>query len=351
MINILFRRSFVLIVLASLAAALPVARANAQEPTVLIPATEQPPTIDGRIDEAYFPADYNVFNGSGRIMPDGSVRPSVNLMLQRQFMRRVRQVFVDRGVDPFIWVHSSNFMAPHAIGWCQVAMFGEDRSPSATSDYIDTAPEVLFRAIGRSQKYGLPPIWMNQVGRGGGTAKGPLNRMARQVCGWCWMFDTNVELHTTARGRPQQWLRVHWGIDRDDVRYHPYWKQQFVQSGDDEVIVSVWTRGGSALMQVFNLARTRKTARLMLDAKALRLPPTARVYDLESSPPVAALEDALRQYDAGGTTEASKLRGLQNACNETGAEPYQLDQLKPVGDSRQARIAIGPRDFALLVVE
>ncbi|HYW81351.1 MAG TPA: glycoside hydrolase domain-containing protein, partial [Thermoguttaceae bacterium] len=163
-------------------------------------------------DETYFPRDYNVFNGSGKIMADGTIRPSVNLMRQRAFMRRVRQAFIDRGVEPFIWVHTSNFMAPHAIGWCQMAMFGEDRAPSATSDYIDTAPEALFRSIGRSQKFGLPPIWMNQVGRGGGTAKGPLNVMARQACGWCWMFDTGVELHSVVRGRPQQWQRVHWGI-------------------------------------------------------------------------------------------------------------------------------------------
>jgi hypothetical protein len=302
-------------------------------------------------DEAYFPKDSNVFNGSGKIMPDGSIRPSLNLMLQRAFMRRVRQVFVDRNVEPFIWVHTSNFMAPHAISWCQVAMFGEDRAPTATVDYIDTAPEVLFRAIGRSQKYGLAPIWMNQVGRGGGTAKGPIHRMARQVCGWCWMFDTGVELHAASRGRAQQWQRVHWGIDKDDVRYHGYWKQNLVQSADDDVIVSVWSRPGTALLQAFNLARSNKMARLTLDAKALRLKGHAKVYDLESTPALVALKEKLRQYDAGKIQDQAELRQLQRACTETGAEPYRLADLKVAGTPQRVQVDIPARDFVLLVAE
>jgi hypothetical protein len=274
----------------------------------------------------------------------------VNLMRQRALMRRVRQVFIDRGVDPFIWVHTSNFMAPHAIGACQVAMFGEDRAPTATMDYVDTAPEALFRAIGRSQKFGLAPIWMNQVGRGGGTAKGPLHRMARQVCGWCWMFDTSVELHTTVRGRTQQWQRVHWGIDRDDVRYHPYWKQKLVKT-DDDVIVSVWTRPGSALLQIFNLARATKTAGLSLDARKLGLQAGAKVFDLVSTPTLAALKKTLQQYDAGGIKDPAEVRTLQDACGKAGAEPYKLEELKVVGGPTGVQIVVPARDFALLVAQ
>ena len=302
-------------------------------------------------DEVYFPTDANVFNASGKVMPDGSIRPSVNLMHQRAFMRRVRQVFVDRGVEPFIWVHTSNFMAPHAISSCQVAMFGEDRAPTATTDYIDTAGEILFRSIGRSQKFGLAPIWMNQVGRGGGTAKGPLHRMARQVCGWCWMFDTNVELHTVSRGRAQQWLRVHWGIGADDVKYHPYWRQALVRTADKDVIVSVWTRPGSALLQVFNLARTGRKARLTLAPAALGLKRDAKVYDLESLPALAALKRQLRAYDAGTIKGQAEIRTLHNACRTAGAEPYKLGDLKVVGGPQGVRIDIPPRDFVLLVAE
>jgi len=302
-------------------------------------------------DEVYFPMDSNVFNGSGAIMPDGSIRPSCNLLMQRAFMRRVRQIFADRGVEPFIWVHSSNFMAPHAISWCHMAMFGEDRGPTATVDFVDTAPESLFRAIGRSQKFGIPPIWMNQVGRGGGTAKGPLHFMARQTCGWCWMFDTGVELHTVSRGRPQQWQRVHWGLMRDDVRYHPYWTQELVRTNDDEAIVSVWTRPGSMLLQVFNLAHAPKTVRLRLDPKMLRLDDNAKVYDLESIPELRNLKQRLAAFDAGRVTDDGEVRELTNACRAAGAQPYEASNLKVVGSATGAQITIAPRDFALLVAE
>jgi hypothetical protein len=210
---------------------------------------------------------------------------------------------------------------------------------------------VLFRAIGRSQKYGLPPIWMNQVGRGGGTAKGPLHRMARQVCGWCWMFDAGAELHSVSRGRPQQWQRVHWGIAAGDVQYHGYWKQTLVQDADDDIIVSVWTRPGTALLQVFNLARSPKTARLTIDAKALRLKSAAEVYDLESGAAFAALGQQLRRFDAGQVQDAAEVRRIQDACRSVGAEPYRLKDLKAIGNSQRAQITVPPRDFVLLVVE
>jgi len=302
-------------------------------------------------DEVYFPMDSNVFNGSGKILAEGTVRPSCNLLMQRAFMRRVRQVFIDRGVEPFVWVHSSNFMAPHAISWCQMAMFGEDRGPTATVDFIDNAPASHFRAIGRSQKFGIPPIWMNQVGRGGGTAKGPLHRMARQTCGWCWMFDTGVELHSIVRGRPQQWQRVHWGLMQDQVRYHPYWTQKLAEAADKDVIISVWTRPGSALLQIFNLAHSPKTVQLKLDSGALRLGSAAKVYDLESTPELLNLKQQLAAFDAGRVADDGPVRELMKLCDTAGQKPYELSQLKIVGNATTARIAVGPRDFALLVAQ
>jgi hypothetical protein len=192
---------------------------------------------------------------------------------------------------------------------------------------------------------------MNQVGRGGGTAKGPIHKMARQVCGWCWMFDTSVELHSVSRGRAQQWQRVHWGIDKDDVKFHPYWKQKLVTAPDEDTIVSVWTRPDTALLQVFNLSRNKKAVQLTLDAKKLGVPTTAKIYDLESRPDLATLRNQLRPYDAGTVTDPAKLRELQNACRTAGADPYQLEDLKVVGDAQRARIEMPPRDFVLLVVE
>jgi hypothetical protein len=192
---------------------------------------------------------------------------------------------------------------------------------------------------------------MNQVGRGGGTAKGPIHRMARQVCGWCWMFDTSVELHSVSRGRAQQWQRVHWGIDKDDVAYHPYWKQKLAAAADEDTIVSVWTRPGTALLQVFNLSRSPKTAQLTLDPQGLRVKGGAKVYDLESRPDLSALRAQLRPYDAGAVTDAAQLRKLQDACRTVGADPYRLEDLKVVGDAHRAQIQIPPRDFVLLLVE
>mgnify|MGYP006281898843 FL=1 len=297
-------------------------------------------------DEAYLPKDYNVFNGSGKVMPDGSVRPSINLMRLRRYFRRVRQTFINHGVEPFIWVHSSNYMAPHTMSWAHVAMFGEDRSPTAANDYLDVVPPILFRAIGRSQKFGLPPIWMNQVGRGGD----PLSFLARQVCGWCWMHDTGAELHPVARGRAQQGLRIQWGIAKPDVTYHAYWTQQIVTTGDEDYIVSIWKRPDTALLQVFNLKKdaSPSTVNLAFDADELGLGGGFTVYDLESAPRVAELKKQLARYDAG---EVKGGRPLLKKLQRTHQPNFNLKNLRRVGDQEGATVTIAPRDFVLLVIK
>jgi len=279
-------------------------------------------------------------------MPDGTVRPSVNLMPQREYMRRVRQVFLDNKVEPFIWVHSSNYMAPHAISWTDVAMFGEDRGPTETVDFIQTAPEVLFRTIGRSQKFGIAPIWMNMTGRGG---VGGMHFLSRQCCGWAWMFDTTAEMHTAVRGRYEQALRVAWGIDQNDVEYHPYWKQTLVKTNDENFIASVWTRPGTALVQVFNLNFKEDTnVRLAIDAKALGLGANVKVYDLESERHFAPLKAQLEKADG---LDAQAKRSLQNSLSSPNVDELDLDTLKTVGDARSAAFSVPPRDFLLLVIE
>lgn len=313
-------------------------------------------------DEVYLPQDYNVFNGNGKPMPDGTVRPSVPLMHQRRFLYRMRQTFLNHGKEPFLWVHSSNFMAPYAIGAADVAMFGEDRVATATTDTFDAIPAALLRSIGRSQKFGFIPVWMVQAGRGGD----PMRHVARQTYGWCWMHDTVPEYHTSTRGWPLVKLRHAWGIDRDDVRFVPYWNNAAaVATEDPDVLVSLWLRprggeGGrpTAHALVTNLnppGSAVRTVQVTLKAAGLGVAADAKVYDLESQPELVAWEEALAEAERlraeNESAHRERIRELTRNRDIRDAIRYDKNAWRLLGDVGTVAVDVGPRDFRALLVE
>lgn len=301
-------------------------------------------------DEVYLAPDYNVMNGNGKPMPDGSVRPSIPLMKQRKFMQRMWRVQQINDLEPFIWVHTSNYMAPHAISPVNVALFGEDKGPTNITDYVDEVPSILMRTIGRSQKFGFIPIWMDQAGRGGDLDG------SRLMWGWCWQHDVVPEYHTSHHMHAPLAVRVKWGIAEDDVRYTPFWDNEVITPSDDDVIVSHWTQPGSkVLIQVMNLNREQTEATLTLDVDALKLPKGAKIYDLESHPPVVKVAEMTRQrvkLRAQGENDRKLMYEARDVINDTERlMDYSLDELETVGSGDTLTVTLPARDFRMFIVE
>jgi len=317
-------------------------------------------------DEVYFAPDRNVFNGQGKVMPDGTVRPSVGLMLQRRFLYRVRQCCLDQGVPPFLWVHTSNIMAPYAVGASDIAMFGEDNLPTPQQDIMDNIRPQYIRILGRTQKFGFVPVWMTMAGRGG-----PQWTLAgRQTFGWCWMHDTVPEVHTHYRGWPLVHYRKQWGIDQDDVTFHGYWTNAKLATTDDgKFLVSLWKRphtkgADKVLMMVMNLHyrnEGKTAATVTVDPKALGLPRNWKAYNVESMPNFRKREAILRKLDAETGYGARRLE--QGELNEAiprdllfwqKQEPtgYDLEKLEVLSDG-QARFPVNvpARDFLTIILE
>ncbi len=300
-------------------------------------------------DEVYFPLDYNVFNGNGKILSDGSVRPSIALLAQREFMWRMWQLFHDNGRTPFIWIHTSNYMAPHANSVADVAMYGEDRAPNEVTDYIDNTPSVLFRSIGRGQKFGYIPVWMDQAGRGG------FMQGSRQVWGWVWLHDTVPEYHTCSFTLPTLGMRVAWGIDQDDVAFIPFWNNPVATTGDAQFLASVWTRPGKAMVLVMNLNKdpAKRKVTLKLDAAKLGLKSGFKVYDLESKAEVVQAKAAVQAWLDGrtGADAAALLRATYPLTrDEAPFRQYALDELQAVGGTT-CTLDVPARDWVLLIAE
>ncbi|MFO7871981.1 MAG: DUF6067 family protein [Kiritimatiellia bacterium] len=314
-------------------------------------------------DECYFAPDYNVFNGHGKIMPDGSIRPSVGLLHQRRLLYRTRQCMVDEGIPPFIWVHTSGMMAPYAIGAADIAMFGEPNIPTPQQDIMDNIRPAYMRIIGRSQKFGFIPVWMTMAGRGGAQ----WSLAGRQTFGWCWLHDTVPEVHTHHRGRPLVEYRQQWGIDRDDVAFHSYWNRNAVIPSDERFLASYWTRPhpddarkNTALLLVMNMnyrGGSNTEVRLTLDAKALGLPSGFKVYNMETMPQFVKREKILRECDrearyGAGSPEQDPMATLGRDLYfwRTG-KPYDLDKLQTVSKGKSNfTVSIPARDFVHLLV-
>ncbi len=304
-------------------------------------------------DEVYLFPDYNVFNGNGKVMEDGSVRPSFALMKhQRNYLNRMRQLFIDNEQEPFIWVHSSNFMAPYAISAADVTMFGEDRTPNPTTDIIDTIPAMLMRTIGRSQKFGFVPVWMTMAGRGGSQ----WGLAGRQTFGWCWQHDAVPEIHTVYRDRHLATLRAGWGVGADDVSFIPYWNTEgAITTQDDKVIASAWVRpGGNVLVQVMNLDDDNAIdAEIILDADKLGLTDDFVVLDLESDPvskeflAFTAEVDRLQKENPNASLGEAprKWTNIQNMVT------YAPDTMEVLSENKTVSLTVAPRNFRTFIVE
>ncbi|MBS3763362.1 MAG: hypothetical protein KGZ25_08690 [Planctomycetes bacterium] len=316
-------------------------------------------------DECYFAPDYNVFNGQGKVLPDGSIRPSVGLTLERRFLYRVRQCIIDQGIDPFIWVHTSGMMAPYAIGATDIAMFGEPNIPTPQQDIMDNINEQYMLTIGRSQKFGFVPVWMTMAGRGGSQWALP----GRQTFGWCWLHDTVPEVHTHVRARPTVEYRAQWGIGAEDVDFHGYWQDGgYVETTDPEYRVSFWTRPHpdneekkKVLMMVMNMhypEDKNSTVQLTIDPGKIGLPDGWSVRNLESMPDFLKREKVLDRLDAEsnngyGEVEKGPMQILgRNLLFWKGQNKYKIDNLKVISDGKKTfTISVPERDFLTLLIE
>ena len=315
-------------------------------------------------DECYFAPDKNVFSGHGKIMKDGSIRPSVGLMHQRRLIHRTRQCMVDAGVKPFVWVHTSDFMATHAIAGADIAMFGEPNIPTPQQDIMDNIRPTYMRSIGRSQKFGFVPVWMTMAGRGGAQ----WSLAGRQTFGWCWIHDSVPEVHTHHRGRPLVQYREQWGIMRDDVMFEGYWNQTAARPNDDKFLVSYWTRpqdgeahDNTALLLAMNMhyrGEGVSKVKIKIDPKELGVPKDFTVYNMESMPDFVEREVALRKMDSDAQYGARELpyrptdklnKGLLMWQGKDSS--YKLEELKVVSNGKNTfEIEIPPRDFVHLII-
>ena len=245
-------------------------------------------TYDGLyIDEAEPYTSASLLSG-GYIKEDGTHGAGYMLLGMREKLKRLRQVMLDNGKRPIIWLHTTAKMYPHAFAFADIASDGESfmfQKPT-DPDWIDLwgngkLGSEWLRGLSRSQKFGLTPVFLNYIKF--------YNLPAEYTKALRAMYGI-LAIHDVLPIDPAPWfatIKKDFGITAADVNFKGFWEQTAVQPDNVSVKVSYYTRTNSALIFLTNTGEAY-SGNIGLDISVLGLDPaTTTITDAESKQDVS----------------------------------------------------------------
>ena len=213
--------------------------------------------------------------GVGYRLPDGRVQPGYFGFNLRRFMMRLYALNVRHGLAPGGNVtHATNAPFLVAAPWVDAILDGEAHliREDSNFDYVDGWPIDRMRALSVSHNFGYHVTWMDKI-----VFRGPeAMRLRRQQFDYIRMFDSwGTHNYDVITGR-----MLRWGINAPDVEYVPFWRNPYVESGDEDVLVSAWRLPDRVMLGVFNYdGDNPKKVELEVDLQALDLVPEKKWQD------------------------------------------------------------------------
>jgi hypothetical protein len=288
-----------------------------------------------------------LLSGSGYLNPDGTHAYGHNTLGMREQIKRVRQLFLDNGKRPVVWIPVYRKMIPHAYAFvdvvCDGEAFWEELKKGDGPDWMDVWGQNLLRldpgkqaiagpwllTTGQAQKIGLIPAFLNYLPWGSET----YYRKVRSMYGVLGLLD--IIPITPDLG----WFfkaKQDFGVDPVRTSFHGFYSQKEIVADAAEVGVSYYRAAGGkgeaarVLAIVSNLSTNRFEGRVTIDARALGLGPQARAARLDAA--VEPSLDATRHWIGLTDTEVKR-------------EPLEL------GRDGVLPLTIPPHDFRLIAVE
>jgi hypothetical protein len=269
------------------------------------------------IDEANtMTVSARLLSGSGYLRPDGTHGFGHNTLAMREQIKRVRQVLIDNGKRPVVWIPVYGMIIPHAHAFVDVVSEGEAFmfEKPGTPDWIDLWGEGLLErrggpeakggpwllALGPAQKFGFVPVFLNYIKyfsdprymsavRGQYGLLGLLDIIPVEPMGG-WFFKAKQDF----------------GVASPKTTFHRFFEQRGIRTDRADVPVSYYARGNDLLLIVTNLGKEAYSGPVKLDRKALGLPQgklAASTIDGQKSGEYStALQIAPLPFDADGTT-------------------------------------------------
>lgn len=227
----------------------------------------------------------NSITGAAWILPDGRTNPGYNLRLDRELVQREYALFLENGIQPRIFCHTTNGGEVYAYPWVSAILDGEDNMVIANADYdfVDLYPPERMQAYGNPWPWGNTFYWMRLIQPGEEQWQ---RRQDRAYFGWTYLHD----VFNNNGGEAALWPKLfEWGMNDREVKFWPYWRNEAVlYVSDRNVLVSMWTLPDRALLCLFNTSKqTVPGVTVRLPTVDLGLLPMVRTeftraYDLET---------------------------------------------------------------------
>ncbi len=229
----------------------------------------------------------SLLTGSGYQRPDGTHGEGHNTLGMRQQLKRIRQLFIDNGKRPLVWIPVYGKYIPHAYAFVDVVSEGEAfmfEKPDGP-DWIDNWGGGLLGepgtpsakgagswllGYGAAQKFGFIPVFLDyikfwnkpeyrQKQRAMYGLLGLLDIIPIKVC-HTWFFQAKDQF----------------GAFQEGTTFHRYFEQKAIVAERNDVKISYYKREDGVLAIITNLGKTpyEKTpagSRLRFDLKALGL--------------------------------------------------------------------------------
>ncbi len=211
-----------------------------------------------------FPILFNdPLSGLAYRLPDGRVQSGYHGWNLRRFNMRLYAMQADAGLFPGAnGFHSTNAYVPVAMPWVDAVLDGERNwdLESTPLDWVDNMPIDRMRSMSIPHSWGVAICWMANMDTEDADARDRAKRVQAQ---WVWMHDSWRNPYI-----PQLPIMpepvLDWGVNDEASVYHPYWRNPFATTADEDVLISLWQLPGRAMLGVFNYSKN-ETKDLTID--------------------------------------------------------------------------------------
>ncbi|MCX5660323.1 MAG: DUF6067 family protein [Planctomycetota bacterium] len=280
--------------------------------------------------------------GPAYALDDGKVQPGFEFFDYNAYMRRLRWLFVDHGVEPLIWVHATQTFFLPIVGYADIVLDGEDRFPEqgGKSNFIGSWGLARLR-FNQPDRWGLVTDWMFKSAGLRGTLMPQFRhwgyRQDRAFQAGLMLHDIAFAADTLPTGALDQG-----GLGDDRARVIGYWQPETPASCEaKDVLVTTYLTPradgkSKACLIIASLGDADRTIKVSVDAAKLGMATPASASASPSAAPLKARDvDDLRPPPGEDATTTTVPSGVGAAGLDLHADKAKssADQISAAIDS------------------
>jgi len=239
----------------------------------------------------------------------GQAQAGFDIWELRDFLRRVRTLFLDNGVaHPWIQLHMTHSNLIPAMAYADILFDGEDFYLKATDtdDFMDRWPLEMITAIDSADAWGVPTLFLPHVQGEGWEAKpggivptlrtGVAEQLLVDLNGGFWQFSGASALRA-------------FGVEQPDCRFIGYWRGAFA-CAESQIKVSAYQRTDRLLLVITNFSHVEKTVDVTFSPQGLLTFPVAKGEAVDGERPAhKEWHGSITQHGDAWTVTAGPIPG------------------------------------------